>query len=225
MSIFQTDRPPPPALVAEPLLEAGARHAGVELLGERLGLLDELLAHRRIEPGLQVGLVVEAQDGDEVLLDAGHRRLEAIALQAGRLGLGGGDLALPGAVLGLLARLHARADHGRDRRGLAAAFVVADDVHVVAADQERRRALDAGLALGRGQPALRVLHGVEALQDDPVDLQRRIGRHQPLLDEAREARDDVARLALPACEVLGSLGPHAGLGDDADGHLALPSLR
>ena len=73
------------------------------------------------------------------------------------------------------------------------------------------------------EPALRVLHGVEALQDDPVDLQWRIGRHQPLLDEAREARDHVAGLALPAGEVLGSLRPYAGLGDDADGHLALVS--
>ena len=44
--------------------------------------------------------------------------------------------------------------------GLRAAFVVADDMHVVAADQQRRRALDARLALGRGQPALRILHGV-----------------------------------------------------------------
>ena len=106
MSIFQTDSGRPRArLVAEPLLEAGTRHAGMEFLGERRGLLEELLALGRIEPGLQVGLAVEAQDGDEVLLDAGHRRLEAIALQAGRLGLGGGDLALPGAVLGLLARL------------------------------------------------------------------------------------------------------------------------
>jgi len=42
-------------------------------------------------------------------------------------------------------------------------------------------------------------------------------------DEAREARDEVARLTLPAGEVLGSLRSHAGLGDDADGHLAAVS--
>ena len=107
MSIFHAGRGASGArrLVAEPLLEAGARHPGVELLGERRGLLDQLLALGRIEPGLQVGLAVEAQDGDEILLHARHRRLEAIALQAGRLGLGGGDLALPGAILGFLARL------------------------------------------------------------------------------------------------------------------------
>ena len=72
--------------------------------------------------------------------------------------------------------------------GLMPPVVVADDVDVVAADQHRRGALDARLPLGRAQPALRVLDGVEALQDHPIDLQRRIGRHQPLLDEAREGR-------------------------------------
>ena len=42
MSIFHTgsDAAPAPA-VAEPLLEAGAHDAGVELLGERLGFLDQ----------------------------------------------------------------------------------------------------------------------------------------------------------------------------------------
>ena len=86
-----------------------------------------------------------------------------------------------------------------------------------------RGALDAGLSFGRGQPALRILHGMEALQDHPVDLQWRIGRHQPLLDEAREVRDDVARLTLPAGEVLGTLRANSGLGDDADGHLRFAS--
>ena len=57
---------------------------------------------------------------------------------------------------------------------------------------------------------------VEALQDHPVDLQRRAGRQQPLLDEAGEAVNEVAGLALPAREVVGALGPHAGLRDDAD---------
>jgi len=38
------------------------------------------LALGRIEPRLQIGLAIEAQDRDVVLLHAGYRRLEAIAL-------------------------------------------------------------------------------------------------------------------------------------------------
>ena len=43
-------------------------------------------------------LGVEAQDGKPVVLHAGDRRLEPIALEARRLRLGGGDALLPRAV-------------------------------------------------------------------------------------------------------------------------------
>ena len=41
-----------PAGEREPLLEAGARDAGVKFLGEWLRLFEQLLAFRRIEPSL-----------------------------------------------------------------------------------------------------------------------------------------------------------------------------
>ncbi len=169
-----------------------------------------------IEPGLEIGLGVEAQDGDVVLLHAGHRRLEAVSLQAARLGLRGGDLAFPDAVLGFLAGQDTRRDHGRHRRRLDAAGLVLDDMNIVAADQHGSRALDALLAFDGAQPALGVSQAGEALQDHPIDLQRWRRWQQALLDEAGEALDERAGLALPARKVLGALRPHAGLRDDAD---------
>ena len=170
-----------------------------------VGLLDQLLAHRRVEPGLEVGLAVEAQDGDVVLLHAGHRRLEAVALQARRLGLGGGDLALPGAVLGLLARLHAGADHGRDRRRLAAAL---------------RRRERCGRRRGRSasapRPRCASARSGEASQrcaSSMVSKRCRItqstcsgglGGISRCSMKPGKLGDHRAGLALPACEVLGT---------------------
>ena len=189
----------------------------MEFVGEGRGFVDEGLSERRVEPGLEIGLRVEAQDGDIVLLHAGYRRLEPIALQPGRPRLRGGDLALPGAVLRFPAGLHAGGDDGRDGRGLDAAGLVPDDMDVVAADQHRRGAVDPLLAFGGSQPALCVGQAREALQDHPVDLQRRIGRQQLLFEEAGKVLDEIAGLGLPAGEVRSALGPHAGLRDDADG--------
>ena len=118
----------------EPLVEARPGDAGVEFLGEIACRLQELVTFRRVEPGLQVRLGVEAHDGEPILLHAGHRRLEAIALETRGPRLGSSDALLPGAVGGLLAGFDARRDHRRNRGGQHARVSVIDDVDVVAAD-------------------------------------------------------------------------------------------
>ncbi len=74
----------PSAADREPLLEAGAHHAGVKLLEERGCFLQQLLPLRRIEPGLEIALGVEAQDRQPVILHARNRRFEPVALETRR---------------------------------------------------------------------------------------------------------------------------------------------
>ena len=120
------------------------------------------------------------------LLHAGYRRLEAIALEAWRLRLRGGDTLLPRSIRPLLARLDTGRDHRRDRRGQHAGFAVIDDVDVVAADQHGRRAFDPLEPLLGIEPRDRRVRAGEALENDPIGLDRRARRHHRLLDEARE---------------------------------------
>src|SRR3954447_20347903 len=98
---------------------------------------------RRVEPRLKVVLGLDPRAGEPVVLHAGNRRLEAIALKARRLRLNGGDPLLPRSIRELLAGPDACRNNHRCGRWQYAGAAVIDDVDVVAADQHRRRALNA----------------------------------------------------------------------------------
>ena len=225
MSIFQTDGPASARAssrnhCSKPVRAMRAWNSSVRGSASSTSFLRT----GEFEPGLQVGLAVEAQDGDVVLLDAGHGRLEAIALQAGRLRLRGGDLALPGAVLGLLAGLHPGADHGRDRRGLAAAFVVAHDVDVVAADQHRRRALDARLrARSRPASASHPRWRAKRCRITQSTCSGGLGGISRCSMKPGKLAIDVLVSPCQRAKSSALLRPHAGLRDDADAVIALRS--
>jgi len=166
------------------LVEAGAHCPHAAGIGEGFRLIDKLLALRRVEPGLEVRFGIEAQDGQTIVLNAGHRRLDPVALKAWRLRLCRGDSASPFAVGVFLPRFDPRRDHGGDRRRQRAGLCIDDEMDIVLSDQNRLRFGNQALALAGPEPCCRRIARGEALQDDPVDLRRRGGWHDRFLDEA-----------------------------------------
>ncbi len=113
-----------------------------------------------------------------------------------------------------LPRLDPRRDHGRDRRRQHARLGIAHEVNVVLADENGLRLRHETLALGRAQPGDGRTARGEALQDDPVDLGGRRGRHHRLLDEPWLRGNRLADALLPFGEFLVHAGFDPRLGDD-----------
>src|SRR5215212_2266456 len=83
------------SIETEPLIEASADDTVMRLLGERVSLIEQLLALRRIHPGVQVSFVVKLNDRHPVVLHARDRGADLEALRTRKLGLRGGDMLRP----------------------------------------------------------------------------------------------------------------------------------
>src|SRR5215471_11722799 len=102
----------------------------MKLFEKRRRLLEQLLSLGRAEPAPEVLFGIETQYRQPVILHAGYRRLEAVALKAGRLRLGRRNPLLPRAECRFLASSDAGRDYRGDRGGPRAAGVVAYQMNV-----------------------------------------------------------------------------------------------
>ena len=175
-----------------------------------------MLALRRVQPRVEVGLGVERQDRHPVVLDAGDGRIEPVALKSGVLRLRRGNALVPDAIRLLLTRFDVHRDDCRNRISRLRRLIAFDDVNVVATDQHRLRGLEQPEALVGAEPGLRLLASRELLQDDPVDLLRWVRWNHLMIDETREAGDDVADTLLPFGKVVVTVRKNARLRDDGD---------
>ncbi len=174
------------------------------------------MALRRVQPRVEVGLGVERQDRHPVVLDAGDGRIEPVALKSGVLRLRRGNALVPDAIRLLLTRFDVHRDDRRNRISRLRCLIAFDDVNVVPADEHRLRALEQTEPLFGAEPGLRLLASRELLQDDPVDLLRRVGWNHLMIDEPREAGDDVADTLLPFGKVVVTVRQNTRLRDDGD---------
>ena len=178
--------------------------------------LKERLALGQVHPALEMGFGVEPEDRHPVVLDARNRRFEAEALKPRRARLSRRDTLLPRPERVLLPGFDPGGENRRDRRRRSARGRIAQEVHIVHADQHRLYLRDQLLPRAGMQPGDRAVGGFEALQDHPIDLHRRIGRHDRLLYEPGLRRDRSAHPRLPFRERFALPFPRARLDDDGD---------
>ena len=117
-----------------------------------------------------MGLAVEAQDRQPVVLNARDRRLEPVALKTNGLGLDRRDPLPPLAIGDFLAGLDPGRDHRRDGGGQHTAAVVAHQVNIHRSGQHGLHIVHEFQPLSRIQPGGGRLEAGETLQDHPVNL-------------------------------------------------------
>jgi hypothetical protein len=88
---------------------------------------------------------------------------------------------------------------------------------IVLPHQHRQRVLDQSEPLFGIEPGRRGFEAGESLENDPVDLRRRVRRHHRLLDEARKLGRCRADVLLPLGEFILAAGANPRLRDDRHG--------
>lgn len=186
---------------------------GIE--AELIGFQENLFPLLRVEPGFEMGIGIETEDGYPVVLDTRNGRLELVALKSLESGLYRRDPPVPAHKCFLPTRFDPCRDDYRYGGGTAWC-VLSKEMDVALTTQKWLKLVKQMQPLLGLEPRTRCFDGLEALDDYPVSLHRRRWRNDSVIDIAGECSDDIVHPLLPLHKLIRTIGYDAVVSNKRD---------